>query len=130
MKKLTEHVFTWRGSVWGGVLLKDGHALLIDAPEFPAGKPALDAQVDGILLTQHRRAHSGGASAWNAPVWATAGEEGLQVGRASIFDDGNFHYVLSTLAAEETAGELRQDIQEIFASCKLLDPDLNLNTGS
>ena len=63
-------------------------------------------------------------------VWAAAGEEGLQVGRASIFDDGNFHYVLSTLAAEETAGELRQDIQEIFASCKLLDPDLNLNTGS
>ena len=63
-------------------------------------------------------------------VWTSAGEEGLQVGRASILDDGNFHYVLSTLAGEETAGELREDIQEIFASSKLLDPDINLHTGS
>ena len=93
MKKLTEHVYTWHGSVWGGVLLKDGHALLIDAPEFPAGKPALDVQVDGILLTQHRRAHSGGASAWNAPVWATAGEAELlgKAGRVWSTGHGKYH---------------------------------------
>ena len=63
-------------------------------------------------------------------VWTAAGEEGLQVGRASIYDDGNYHYVLTALAAEEAAGELRQEFQEIFASCKLLDPDVNLSTGS
>lgn len=78
MKKLTEHIYTWHGSVRGGVLLCDGHALLIDAPEFPDGKaPELKETVDAILLTQHRRAHSGGIRFWNAPVWATAGEAEL-----------------------------------------------------
>ena len=63
-------------------------------------------------------------------VWTAAGEEGLQVGRASLYDDGNFHYVLSTLASEETVGELRQEMQTLFDSCKLLDPELNLRNGS
>ena len=63
-------------------------------------------------------------------VWTSAGEEGLQVGRARIYDDGHYHYVLSTLAAEETAGALSQPIQDMFDSCKLLDPDINLSTGS
>lgn len=63
-------------------------------------------------------------------VWTSAGEEGLQVGRACILDDGNYHYALTTMAQEETAGELRQTMQDIFDSCKLLDPDINLSTGS
>ena len=63
-------------------------------------------------------------------VWTAAGEEGLQVGRACIFDDGNYHYLLSTLADEETAGQLRDELQDMYNSCKLLDPDINLNTGS
>ena len=58
MKKITEHIYAWRGSVWGGVLRRDGHALLIDAPEFPQ-PPVLEETVDAILLTQHRRAHGG-----------------------------------------------------------------------
>lgn len=78
MKKITEHIYACSGSVRGGVLRKDGHALLIDAPEFPAGKaPQLSETVDAILLTQHRRAHSGGVGYWNAPVWATEGESRL-----------------------------------------------------
>ena len=63
-------------------------------------------------------------------VWTAAAEEGLQVGRASIYDDGSYHYVLTALAAEETAGDLRPEIQDMFSSCKLLDPDINLSTGS
>ena len=63
-------------------------------------------------------------------VWTAAGEDGLQLGRASVLDDGNFHYVLSTLSSEETAGELRESIQDMYASCKLLSPDINLRTGS
>jgi DNA-binding transcriptional LysR family regulator len=46
-------------------------------------------------------------------VWTAAAEEGLQVGRASIYDDGNYHYVLTALAAEETAGNLRLEIQDM-----------------
>ena len=63
-------------------------------------------------------------------VWTAAGEEGLQLGRACILDDGNYHYVLSTLAEEEAAGQLRDTLQDMYDSCKLLDPDVNLSTGS
>ena len=63
-------------------------------------------------------------------VWTAAGEEGLQLGRACILDDGNYHYILSTLAGEETAGQLRDTLQDMYDSCKLLDPDINLSTGS
>lgn len=92
MKKLTEHVYTWQGSVRGGVLMKDGYALLIDAPEFPRARQ-LDATVEAILLTQHRRAHSGGAAYWNAPVWATAGEAALleKAGRVWTTAHGKYH---------------------------------------
>lgn len=63
-------------------------------------------------------------------VWTAAGEEGLQLGRACILDDGDFHYVLSTQTKEDALGDLRQTLQDIFESCKLLDPDVNLSTGS
>ena len=63
-------------------------------------------------------------------VWTAAGEEGLQLGRACILDDGNYHYVLSTLAGENTAGALRDSLQDMYDSCRLLDPDVNLSTGS
>ena len=63
-------------------------------------------------------------------VWTAAGEEGLQLGRACILDDGNFHYTLSVMAQEETSGQLQPMLQEVFDSCKLLDPQVNLRTGS
>ena len=63
-------------------------------------------------------------------VWTSAGEEGLQVGRACILDDGNYHYALTTMAGEETAGQMRETLQDMFDSCRLLDPDVNLSTGS
>ena len=63
-------------------------------------------------------------------VWAAAAEEGMQVGRACILDDGNYHYVLSVQSAEEANGQLQKTIQDVFSSCKLLDPEVNLHTGS
>lgn len=63
-------------------------------------------------------------------VWTSAGEDGLQLGRACILDDGNFHYALSTLAQEETAGDLQEILQDMFESCVLIDPDINLDTAS
>ena len=63
-------------------------------------------------------------------VWTCAGEEGLQVGRACILDDGNYHYILSTLAQESVSGQLREVFSEMYESCKLLDPEINLRTGS
>lgn len=63
-------------------------------------------------------------------VWTAAGEEGLHLGRACILDDGNYHYTLTTMSKEESFDELRETLQEMFDSAKLLDPDVNLSTGS
>ena len=38
-------------------------------------------------------------------VWSAAGELGQQVCRASILDDGNYHYVLAVMGNADTAGE-------------------------
>ena len=93
MKKITEHIYTVDGSVRGGVLIQDGHALLIDAPEFPDGKiHRLEQTVDAILLTQHRRPYSGGISYWNAPVWATAGEAELLLSGDKVWSTSHGKY--------------------------------------
>ena len=91
MKRITEHIYTWQGSVWGGVLRKDGHALLIDAPEFHQ-IPKLEEVVDEILLTQHRRPHAGGVSYWNAPVWATEEETQLLRNADRVWTTGHGKY--------------------------------------
>ena len=38
-------------------------------------------------------------------VWSAAGELGQQVCKASILDDGDYHYVLAVMGHAETAGE-------------------------
>lgn len=63
-------------------------------------------------------------------VWAAAGEDGLQLGRACILDDGNYHYTLSTLAQEHASGTLEKTFSDMYDSCRLLDPEVNLRTGS
>ena len=50
-------------------------------------------------------------------VWSAAGELGQQVCRASILDDGNYHYVLAVMGYEDTAeeyGEIWNGILESF----------------
>ena len=49
-------------------------------------------------------------------VWASAGEGGDQMGKATILDDGNYHYVLSVMAAAENAGELADTWQQLMDS--------------
>ena len=41
-------------------------------------------------------------------VWSAAGELGQQVCRASILDDGDYHYVLAIMGNADTAGEYGQ----------------------
>lgn len=55
--------------------------------------------------------------------WTSAGEGGSQVGRLSIIDDGNYQYVLCTMAPEQLAGDLEQSQwREIFRSFHLAEP--------
>ena len=63
-------------------------------------------------------------------VWTTAGEDGLQLGRACVLDDGNYHYALSTLTREDASEALRETLADMYGSCRLLDPEVNLRTGS
>lgn len=52
-------------------------------------------------------------------VWATLGEQGQQVGRAAILDDGTHHYTLSVLCNADTAGEHSLAWQEMFSSFRI-----------
>lgn len=49
-------------------------------------------------------------------VWTSATDLGEQVGRAMILDDGNYHYILSTLAPAAHAQEYQEIWNGIFES--------------
>ena len=70
-----------------------------------------------------------GYDRWDT-VWTSATEEGLQITRACILDDGGFHYVLSTTAEESEAGALADTWQDIFSRCCLLPEGVDLSIGS
>lgn len=63
-------------------------------------------------------------------VWTAAGEDGLQLGRACILDDGAYHYIVSTMTSEEKAGDLRETWNELFDYCLLVSPTEEISTGS
>ena len=47
-------------------------------------------------------------------VWTSATDLGEQVGRAMILDDGNYHYILSTVTPAEHAQEYQEIWNGIF----------------
>ena len=63
-------------------------------------------------------------------VWSAAGETQMQVGRACILDDGAYHYAITVMADESISGEMTDVWNDIFASMRLISPDIDLNTGS
>ena len=63
-------------------------------------------------------------------VWATGGENGVQVGRGCVLDDGNYHYVLTTLVDEEASAQVQSAWKEIFTSFRLADEREGVSTGS
>ena len=63
-------------------------------------------------------------------VWATGGENGVQVGRGCILDDGNYYYVLTAQADEAATGRVQSAWKEIFGSFRLAQERENISTGS
>lgn len=63
-------------------------------------------------------------------VWTANGENGIQVGRGCILDDGAYHYVLTALADEAVAGQVQPVWKEIFASFRLATEREEVSTGS
>ena len=63
-------------------------------------------------------------------VWTAAGEGQEQVGRMCVMDDGNYHYILTTMADAEDAGQLQQTWQNLFESMRLMPADFNPDIAS
>ena len=63
-------------------------------------------------------------------VWTANGEQGIEVGRTCILDDGVYHYVLTALAEEDAAGQVQETWREIFASFCLAAEREPVSTGS
>ena len=63
-------------------------------------------------------------------VWTTNGENGAQVGRGCVLDDGAYHYVLTALVDEEKAAQVQPKWKEIFASFTLATEREEVSTGS
>ena len=63
-------------------------------------------------------------------VWTTTGEQGIQVSRACILDDGAYHYVLSAQAEERAAERVQQTWKEMFASFCVAPEKEPVSTGS
>lgn len=52
-------------------------------------------------------------------VWTAVGEEGELICRASVLDDGSYHYCIYTIAPAETGGKIMPVWNNIFASFQL-----------
>ena len=52
-------------------------------------------------------------------VWTAMGEQGEQVGRAAVLDDGTHHYALTVLCDAETAGKHGPAWQDLFSSFRI-----------
>lgn len=52
-------------------------------------------------------------------VWTAAGEGGDLICRASVLDDGNYHYCVYTMAPAQAAGKLTEEWNGLFASFRL-----------
>ncbi len=49
-------------------------------------------------------------------VWSCVGEAGSRVGRATVLDDGNYHYVLSVLGNAERTQAWEETWETLFSS--------------
>ena len=87
---------------------------------------ATGMQKDDLQIMQTRQADTKRYQ-W---TWTVAGEQGMQVGRACVLDDGAYHYVLTALVDEAKAGDVQLQWKEIFNSFSLATEREEISTGS
>ena len=63
-------------------------------------------------------------------VWTAIGENGDQLGRFAVLDDGSYHYVLTCMADAEKTEQLQPVMEDLFGSFRLVSAEIDLNTGS
>lgn len=49
-------------------------------------------------------------------IWVSMGEEGEQLGRGAVLDDGSYHYCLTVMADASDAASLEAEWDAVFAS--------------
>ena len=54
-------------------------------------------------------------------VWTSATDQGQQIGRATLLDDGNYHYVLCATVDAEKIEEYQEIWNGIFESFQLAE---------
>lgn len=54
-------------------------------------------------------------------AWISAGEDGDQVGRLVLLDDGAFHYAVTVMASADRAGDLAEEWDQILNRVSLTD---------
>ena len=52
-------------------------------------------------------------------AWSSVSEAGELVGRCAVLDDGRYHYCLSVLVDAQMSGEMRDEIDTLFADYSL-----------
>lgn len=55
--------------------------------------------------------------------WSAAGEQGDQICRCVLLDDGAMHYAVTVMAPAENAGSLKDTWQDLMASVRLVSTD-------
>lgn len=112
-------VLTMEHEDGGKLYLCDGYTITVQT--YPAGDLEQTLyQTSGYSKEKLKviESNSAGVTRYDW-VWAAAGEEGDQVCRAALLDDGNYHYVVTVMAPADTAGELTQTWNSILSSLTL-----------
>lgn len=103
----------------GQLYICDGYEILVQT--MAAGN--LDATLRSVTgygredLTL-MQTNAGGIKRYDL-VWSCLGENGDRVGRASILDDGSYHYVLSVLTDADRSQEYAEAFSKLFESYSL-----------
>ncbi len=114
----------------GALYFCDGYTLCVQT--LPGGdieKTLLDCTGYALEEMAAMKTKQGAAQRYDA-VFTTGGEQGVDVGRICILDDGNYHYVLTAFVPEAQAGKHRQTLQNVFASFRISDTVDPVNIGS
>ena len=103
----------------GKLYLCDGYAIAVQTLESGDLEKTLQA-VSGFTSNALQLLQTGAGEIDRYEcVWVAAGENGSQVCRASILDDGSFHYVVTIMADAQMAGELTDQWNTIMSSVTL-----------
>lgn len=63
-------------------------------------------------------------------VWSAAGENGDQIGRVKVLDDGSYHYAVTVMADAGQAGALSDTWQAVFDSFSLYTDSESADTSA